>query len=296
MIPTKVYLDQISQELSTILSKSKDGRNEDALHEFFEKYPVALLHAIDDVPANYHIYCGCVISKPTIKSLDGDRQPDFLIITSNSLNLYFNFIEIESSDKTIFRSSDQSVTADFSQAYNQLKQWSSFDNDEIKDYCNSLLDSLFKDNYDSRTVKKHHYNYILVYGSFEEIENYGKRYNDILQSYFEAKNLHHCTYSRIKNDFRFYPQLFTVKKDQKLNKFEAIGFVPIKHYGFDEWMNFHNISGKSELVVQTNLLTDEEKKILIDEITHWDAKSYQQIHDEMFKNGLPIKGISDIEF
>jgi len=296
MNPTTVYLEQISHELNAILLQGKDGRNEDSLHHFFEKYPVALLSAIGDAPANYHIYCGCIISKPNIKSLDGDRQPDFLIVTSNSLNLYFNFIEIESSDKKIFRTSDQSVTADFSQAYNQLKQWSSFENDEIKSFCNDLLDSLFKDNYDSRTVKKHHYNYILVYGSVEEIENQGKRCNDILQSYFEAKNLYHCTYSRIRNNIRFYPQLFTVRKEQKSNKYKAVGLVPIRHYGIDEWMNFHNISGKSELIHQTNLLADDEKKILLEEIAHWDAKSYQQIHDEMFKNGLQIRNLSALKF
>jgi len=295
MNPTKLYLDQINYELSAILSQS-NGRNEDILHQFFEKYPVALLSAIDDVPANYHIYCGCIISKPNIKSLDGDRQPDFLVVTSNSLNLYFNFIEIESSDKKIFRSSDQSVTAEFSQAYNQLKQWSSFENDEIKNYCNDLLDSLFKDNYDSRTIKRHHYNYILVYGSVEEIADHGKRCNDVLQSYFDAKNLHHCTYSRIKKNVRFYPQLFTVRKDQKLNKYKAIGFVPIKHYGIDEWMNFHNIHGKADLILETDLLNEELKKTLIEEIAIWDAKTYQQVNDEMFKNGLPIKNISDLKF
>src|SRR5580698_5435064 len=105
--------------------------------------------AIADVEANYSVYGRLMISQPRLKSYKGDTQPDFLIVTSNSLNLYFNFIELEDANKKIFRSSGNELSTDFQHAYHQLIQWCSYNNGEVQDYCNHLVNSLFKDNFDS---------------------------------------------------------------------------------------------------------------------------------------------------
>jgi hypothetical protein len=282
MIDTRTYLEDIKKQLSELLALRKDATDKDerAVQLFFEKYPSALLGALEGVESYYNIFSGIVISQPRLKSFDGDKQPDFLIVTWNSLNLYFNFIEIEDPSKKIYTGSSQQPSNEFKQAVGQLMQWSSFGKDEVVNYCKELLKSLFKDNFNNQPDKMRHYNYILVYGFSDEILNLGERHNHLLQEYFVERNKHHCTFSRLLSNTRFDSPLFTVKKEAETNRFKAIGFVPFKDYGVHDWSDLHNIIGKQELIrVSANLMTDDEKDILIKRIDELDSKTLQEIID-----------------
>src|ERR1017187_2563456 len=114
MTEIKDYLSEVRDKLISLLNSQKDSvnNNEKKVQNFFEKYPTVLLPTLDDVEANYSIYGGLVISQPRFKSFEKDRQPDFLVVTSNSLNLYFNFIELEDPSKKIFNEREQKPTTD----------------------------------------------------------------------------------------------------------------------------------------------------------------------------------------
>jgi hypothetical protein len=297
MTEIKDYIADVKRVLTTLINSQKDSANKDEkkVQDFFEKYPTALLPALDDVEANYSIYGGLVISQPRFKSLHKDRQPDFLIVTSNSLNLYFNFIELEDPSKKIFNSTNQKPSTNFFQAYNQLHQWDSYGNNEVQNYCQHLLDTLFKDNYDSRTHKKHHYNYILIYGFSAEVIGNGAAHNHVLQNYFKEKNLHHCTYSRIMNNVTYKRKLISVKKDTT-EKYRAIALTPFVGYKNDEWSDYHNVVGKEEAIKASIFLTDSEKEDLINKIQAIDKKTIKEIIDEQLNsNGIMVSDLEDFE-
>ncbi len=279
MIDYKIHFEQIKSQLTDLLEERKNSnqRDERAVQKFFEANPYALLSVLSGVDSHYDIFGNIIISQPKFRSFDGDRHPDFLIVTWNSLNLYFNFIEIEDPSKKIFSNANQQPSSDFLQAYNQLIQWSSFGKNEVEDYCEELLRSLFNDNFNNTNDKTRHYNHILLYGFSQEITQLGERHNHILQQYFNTQDKHHCTYSRLLSGLRFEQPLFTVRKDTATNKFKAIGFVPFKSYVIGDWSDFHNITHKQELIKSSDLMADDEKEELIKQIDELDNKTLAEI-------------------
>lgn len=294
MIDLPEYYKAIERQLKNLVNERKNASTKDerALQEFFEQNPSSLLSALSGIDSQFSIFGNTIISQPDLKSFNGDRTPDFLIVTWNSLNLYFNFIEIEDPSKKIYSTPKQQPSPDFLQACNQLKQWSSL-RTEVEIYCNHLLGSLFEGNFNNTSNKLRHYNFILLYGFSEEINHLGVRYNQILQEYFKEEHAHHCTYSRLLSNLRGDRPLFTVTKDVATNKFKAIGFTPFKKYKIDEWSDFHNITHKQNLISESELLTELEKDYLIKQITELDSKSVQEIWKE--KSEFTITSFEDID-
>lgn len=286
MVDYKTHFEKIKKQLADLLEERKNATNRDErfVQRYFENNPFALLSVLFGIDSQYAIFGSTIISQPKFKSFDGDRHPDFLIVTWNSLNLYFNFIEIEDPSKKIFSNTNQQPSPDFLQAHNQLIQWSSFDKNEVGNYCDELLRSLFKDNFNNTPDKARHYNFILLYGFSDEITRLGERHNHILQEYFTASDKHHCTYSRLLSNIRFEQPLFTVKKETTTNKFKAFGFVPFKSYKVSNWSDFHNITDKQELIQNSDLITEEEKGKLIKQIDELDSKTLKEIIEINFSD------------
>ncbi|WP_343486852.1 Shedu anti-phage system protein SduA domain-containing protein [Allomuricauda sp. d1] len=298
MIEYGTHFKNVKKEFKELieLRKKSSSRDEKAVQEFIEKNPFCILSALGGIDANYAFLGNVVISQPQLKSADGDRAPDFLIVSRNSLNLYFNFIELEDPSKKVFKATEQCPSSDFMQAYNQLKQWSSFSKNEVQNYCAELLRTLFKDNFNNTPEKKIHYNHILVYGFSDEITKLGERYNNLLQEYFNESNLKHCTYSRMINELRFNQPFFTVKKDVKSNKFKAIGCTPFRSYKIDEWSEFHNIIDKEVVINESEYFTEDEKKKLINEISELDNKTVKEIIDININSpGITITNFGDLD-
>lgn len=296
MINYRTYIKDKTKQLSDLLAERKNAstRDERAVQHFFEENPFTLLSVLDGIDSQYAIFGSTIISQPQFKSFDGDRSPDFLIVTWNSLNLFFNFIEIEDPSKKIFSAIKQKPSFDFLQAYNQIIEWSSFGKNEVVDYCEELLKSLFKGNFNNTPDKKKHCNYILLYGFSDEILRLGERHNHVLQEYFAEKDKYHCTFSRLLSNLRFEQPLFTVKKDATTNKFKSIGFTPFRKYNTDEWSDFHNIIGKQEIITNSDLMTKDEKKDLIIQIDELDKKSLKEII-ELVKSDWGTSAFGDID-
>jgi len=293
----KLLLDNTTKELNDLIEvrRTATNRDERSVQKFFEDYPFSLLAALPNISSQFQIFGSMIISQPRFRSFDGDRSPDFLVVTYDSLNLYFNFIEIEDPSKKIFAANSQALSTDFSQAYNQLFQWSSYGKGEVEDYCKELLATLFHHNFNNTPEKVLHYNFVLLYGFSDEVIDYGVRHNQILQQYFTDPNLHHCTFSRLIRNIRIEYPLYTVKKDASINKFKAIGFVPYKNYTPFEWSELHNVAGKLDLVQNCPYFTGEEKARVISKIETLDNKTYKEILDLTMKD-MGTSVFDDLEF
>jgi hypothetical protein len=275
------YFDDCKNELLKLLEERRTSTTKDefSVHSFFEKYPFAILSCLS-IASQYSVFGNIVLSQPRLKSFDGDRQPDFLVATWDSLNIYFNFIEIEDPSKKIFSSTKLQPSAEFLQAVNQLKQWRSFKT-EVVDYCEELLRTLYLDNFNSSPKKVIHYNYTLVYGFGDEITDLGERYNQLLQDYFSEADLFHCTYSRLLRNAREERPMFSVKRDSASNKFKAIGVTPFKKYRAEQWSDFHNVIGKEKIINESLFFDAVDKISLIEQMEKMDKKSYKEVVEIM---------------
>jgi len=275
------YLDRISKELKSLIEEERNTqqKNEKRIQEFFEKHPSTLLGVLESVPANYNVFEGLVISQPRLSSFNGDRSPDFLIITWNSLNLYFNFIEIEDPSKTIFKANENNTNAVFNQALNQIQDWKAREGTDVQEYCDQLLKTLFQHTTLRTSNKLRHYQYVLLYGFSEEVINQSATANALLAEKFGNNALHHCTYSRlISYESSHCPWITSVKKEGGLGKFRAIGWQPCERYYKHNWDIHRHLLGKEELVKASDDLSDDAKEKLLKEIEKIDEMS-----DEEFK-------------
>jgi len=273
------YFKKIHDDLKSLIEVhlATDIKDESAIQEYFEKYPSTLLGAISGIQSNYKVEGNLIISQPRLKSVERDRQPDFLIITGNSLQLFFNFIEIEAPVKKIFHPKKYELSKDFFDSYNQLAAWRSSQHSAIEEYCKYVVNTLFRGNDNFKQDRKHHYNYILLYGDSKEVHDRNDNsYNDLLQSLFNNE-FQHVTYSRLMKARNFVGPLICVKKTAEIGQFVAIGADPFKDYTLDSWLDHHNIREKEELVRKAELLSDVEKDTLIAKIEKFDKMDKNQI-------------------
>lgn len=298
MIEISTYFKNAKAEFKNLIEsrKNADTKDEKSVQEFIENNPFILTSALNGVNANYAFLSRLILSQPNLKSLDGDRKPDFLIVSRDSLNLYFNFIEIEDPSKRFFKKDSTQLTSDFTQAYHQLREWNSYANDEVKKYCKKLLETLFRDNFNNNPDKNLHFNFVLVYGFSDEIQELGGRHNNILGNYFNESNLFHCTYSRMLQNFKteLLP-FFSVKKKASTNQFKAIGLTPIGDYQINEWSEFHNIKEKEQVIKSSSFFTDMEKDDLISKIKEFDSKNKREIYKLMdLDEGLDVTSFDEL--
>ncbi len=284
MVTRADYFARARQDLVQLIEQRKNAKDkdEDSLQRFFEAFPFTLNSALGGIQEEYNVFGNLIISQPRLKNFHGDRYPDFLVVTQNSLNFYFNFIEIEDPAKLIFDKREAKPSSDFNQAINQLHQWESMINQEVQRYCRELLDTLFDNNFNNVKEKVHHFNYILVYGFSDEVKQYGASYNSLLQNHFK-NNHHHCTYSRLVDNLRIGHSLFTVRQDAAShNKFKALYCMPFKKYGMEQWSDWHNIAGKKEVIQNSSLFSSEEKSRIQKEMEDMDTKTKQEVHKMLY--------------
>jgi Domain of unknown function (DUF4263) len=105
------------------LLDSPASAEEQLLHEFLERHP-SLLPGSDSVDGTSgHLpFPMAVISKPKLPGLS-DRQPDFMWIATDSVNLYPILIEIETPHKKWFYGDRAEIHSDLTHAQGQLAEW-----------------------------------------------------------------------------------------------------------------------------------------------------------------------------
>jgi hypothetical protein len=289
---THGYIQDGKKAISEFILQQKNAENkkERELQSLFEQYPFMLLPALEDVKANYNIFGNIIVSQPEFVSQDNNRSPDFLIVTENSLNLYFNFIELEDPSKKFFKKNGIDLTPELTQAKDQIVQWQSFQNNEIKNYCDYLLKTLYKDCWNNTPDKAIHYDYVLIYGFSDEVKSYPSRSNDYLQEQFKRTDIKHITFSRLLGRELYENNLLVVKKKAETNQFNVIGTSLLVDYDYSTTGDFRNIIGKEEMIQNSKYYTADEKEELIKKIKFLDPKSREEIHqlnmrDAGFKYG-----------
>jgi hypothetical protein len=97
---------------------------------FFERHPCMLpwIGGLSDI-GHHGLFPGAVISQPRLPDFDG-AIPDFLLVTRNSMNIYANFVEIETPQKPWFTRNGH-PTHLLTQAIDQLRTWSSWFSDPV---------------------------------------------------------------------------------------------------------------------------------------------------------------------
>jgi len=105
------------------LLDSPSSADEQLLHEFLERHP-SLLPGSDSVDgtSGYLPFPMALISKPKLPGLS-DRQPDFMWIATDSVNLYPILIEIETPHKKWFYGNRAEIHSDLTHAQGQLAEW-----------------------------------------------------------------------------------------------------------------------------------------------------------------------------
>jgi hypothetical protein len=95
MVDYPAYFNDAKTQMHDLIEiqRKANKKAERSLQLLLEKYPFLLTGCLAEVPGSHNIFSNIVISQPQFKSYSGDRSPDFLIITWNSLNFFFNFID-----------------------------------------------------------------------------------------------------------------------------------------------------------------------------------------------------------
>lgn len=288
----KGYLDTMKSQFESLLKSLENGntKNEAAVQRFIENAPIAITGILSNLHASYNIAGGVLISQPRIKDYSGDRQPDFLLVTCNSLNVYFNFIEIECPTKLFLQKNRRKISKNYFEAVAQVREWESSFTSKLEEYSNNLVEKLFVDCPDFNNKKNINHSYTLVYGSSNEIDiRNDAELNKQVQSYVTGINL--VTYSRLVKEMGFRGPLISIKRKSGLNQFIALGMVPWKNYGIDEWQNYHLVLEKEQVVRNCSFLSEDERNILINKMNKLDKMTKEEIWRD---DNLTTTNISEI--
>lgn len=179
-------LDEIISRFTEIIDKN--GHNENEIQAYMEEYTEFIPIPFTE---NHGLAYNAVISKLKI----GERICDFAYITKSSIEWVIVFIELESSNKTIFRNSGTNIenTSVFTGAIAQIDVWREYldsHQDQFRDQIKSLLNPPGMNN------NKIRFEYVLVIGRDKELEFNQARTNR-LQLLKCDKKIHTLTYDSI---------------------------------------------------------------------------------------------------
>ena len=164
------YVDSLMQQWHALLD-SPLSVDEQLLQEFLERHP-SLLPGSDSVDGTSgHLpFPMAVVTKPKLPGLS-DRQPDFMWIATDSVNLYPILIEIETPQKKWFYGDRAEIHSDFTHAQGQLAEWRAWFN-------RGQNRTAFLDDYDiPRELRKRKFSprFVLVHGRRTDYEGSERR-------------------------------------------------------------------------------------------------------------------------
>ena len=257
---------------------NENEKKELEMHSFIEQNPVCLVGVVSNSDVHsYYILGNCIFSKINIGTWER-RQPDFIIITYNSIEITFHFIEIEAPNRSIFTESND-FTSDFNHAFTQLEDWNRIFPNNRQEMTRLMVASNFSDlgvYNGSRAIRS---NYILVYGSSRDYENNLIRKLKLSEKFANKDSFHFMSYDRLIRNFYYERGMFTLKYDTNTGAFKAVGWSPFLKYNLERRRAFGKINLKQEIIEKSSLITDEQKKSLIKQIDELDRESIQKLNE-----------------
>lgn len=161
--PWSSYVTWLDAEWSKLLNSDPP---ELEIHKFLEQNPV-LLPGVNEFGGGHHPPAGRLLfSELELQGVRKNRRPDFVWITATSAAVRPVFIEIERPGKRFFDSKGNFTPA-FSNAHDQLSQWSTWweSGPNRTWFKDQVLDPI--GNYRQRAIEPR---YILIYGRRSELD------------------------------------------------------------------------------------------------------------------------------
>ena len=274
------YYNNIKSIFSSLVESQKKSTeyNEALVHTFFEKNPLCLLGTVMNSKVDsYNHFGDSIFSKVSIGSWE-KRVPDFIILTYNSIEITFNFIEIEAPNRKIFNGQND-FTADFNHAFTQLEDWKRLFPSNSSEMTRKMIASCFSDLgiYDgSRSIKG---KYILVYGSSNEYKENEMRKARIFQKFTDS-DFHFTSYDRLVKNFFYERGLFTLKYNSSSGGFKAVGWSPFLKYPIGRRRSFGRIEKKGTVIQSSKDLTKKEKDDLVQAVKDKDSENISVLEDK----------------
>jgi hypothetical protein len=273
------YYKNLKERFTQIITVEKAPKtfNEGVMHDFFVKNPTCLLGTVmNNKVDGYYIYGDSVFSKISIGNWE-QRVPDFIIITYNSAEITFNFIEIEAVNRKIFNGQND-FTADFNHSFTQLEDWKRLFPANLDEMTRKMVVSCFSDLgvYDgARAINA---KYILVYGSSDEYKGHEIKMQRLNQK-FQNAGFHYISYDRLVNNFVIERGVYTLKYNSSSGGFQTIGWTPYLNYPIGRRRSFGRLENKIDLVNKSEYHDEKQKEILIDSITKLDSTSIISLNE-----------------
>lgn len=240
---------------------------EPEVQSFFETHPSMVPGAfgIAGNPSGHAPFPEALVSQPVLPSYN-HRKPDFMWLSSHSLEFSPVLIEIESPRKRWFTGSGQS--ADLTHAINQLREWQSWFNNLTN---RTSFYEYYKIPYDLRGLEFRP-RYLLIYGRRSEASNPSF---SAIRSQMQRDDEVFMTYDRIGPDYKCESVICT-KVDN--NGYRAISIPPtlkLRPFSATGWKIIRN---KPQAAMNTDLISTERKEFIARRFDYWDEWAGQENH------------------
>lgn len=251
------YEKKLKVEWNSLLESKPSEPN---VQTFLEKHPCLLPGPFTmDGKSGHYPFPDAVISKPPLSGI-GDRIPDFMWLSTDSLELQPVLIEIEQPDKKWFTKTGN-PTSKFTQAHNQLAQWKAWfaePENQLCFYGNFQIPPYLR----ARTLKV---SCVLIYGRRNEYQD-NSRLNRI-RAKLATDNEYLMSYDRLapSADAR---ELFTVKKCS--DGYRAIAYPPTYVLSSNLANNYSLVNGKEETIDNCEWMSPERKEFIKSRLPYWE--------------------------
>lgn len=251
------YEKKLIQEWESLLNSNCSEKD---IQVFLEKHPCLLPGAFNMKGKSGHYpFPNALISQPCLSGI-GERIPDFMWLSTNSMEFELVLIEIERPEKKWFTSSGVQ-TSEFTQAHHQLAQWKSWFDEPVNI-------QVFYENYDIPQYlrdRKFKVSCVLIYGRRNEFEK-NKRMSK-LRAELAREGEFLMSYDRLapSADARY---LFTVKRT--VEGYIAVSYPPTYVLGPDFAYNYSMINNKEDAIDKCEWMSSERKEFIKSRFPYWE--------------------------
>jgi hypothetical protein len=251
------YEKKLKVEWHQVLDSAE---NESVIQIFLEKHPCLIPGAFNMHMKSGHYPFPCaVISQPPLTGV-GTKIPDFMWLSTNSLEFEIVLIEIEDPNKRWFITTGR-PTSEFTEAQTQLAQWKAWFSEpenQMTFYKNFETPQYLRD-------RKLKISYVLIYGRRSEYEN-NTNLNKV-RAQLAKQDEYLMSFDRLppSSDAQY---LFTVKKDS--NGYKAIAYPPTYVLGPNCADGYSIIGNKNEAINSCEWMSLERKEFIKSRFQYWE--------------------------
>ena len=251
------YEKRLLKEWNRLLNSNPQ---ESDIQIFLEKHPCLIPGAFKMKGKSGHCpFPGAVISQPRLSGV-GERTPDFMWLSTDSMELEVVLIEIERPDKKWFNA-NEIQTAQLTQAQTQLAEWKRW-------FMEPPNQQVFYENYELPHYlqeRKLRISCALVYGRRSEYKE--KKTLTRLRPELERENEFLMSFDRLtpSSDARY---LYTVKKASR--GYTAVAYPPTYALGPNFADSYFLVFDKDKAIDGCEWMSHERKEFIKERFPYWE--------------------------